>query len=142
MGKTMKLGRLTLALVLTGPLASCATDPAPSPEAVAAYDYGPAPTSDAFWALTESTIRLSLIDPDSAVFYREDEIKRGYFTQFMGPTHWGYYSCGSVNAKNQFGGYAGRKAFVSVWSRGEIVYHDVDTGDFNVVNLACVRAGF
>lgn len=59
-------------------------------------------------ASAESAVRAQLLDPNSAMF--EGEFIR--FGKTLGLAGREMFTCGLVNAKNGFGGMAGRKRFV------------------------------
>lgn len=80
-------------------------------------------------------------DPESARF-THGHFRRGYWQEFLGGRHWGYIGCGTVNAKNGFGGYAGASAFVSVYHKGRVIFADVDSEAGGIVQMQCSQGGF
>ena len=120
----------------------CATTPPPTQAEIDAYDFGPAPSQQEFNTAVDATIRTMMRDPESARFTYSGDIRRGYWSEFMGPRHWGYYSCGTVNARNGFGGYAGAVAWSAVWQRGQITFREVDSEAGGLVSMRCRQAGF
>lgn len=81
-------------------------------------DPGPAPSWADFKELAEATVRGMMKDPDSAQFAWAYGYARGEY-RFGGWTpKYGYKACGSVNAKNAYGGYVGARAFVVVEENG------------------------
>lgn len=65
-------------------------------------------------ALVESAIRAQLKDPDSAKFSWPYGFIDGAYKPMMGGAHVGPMICGTVNAKNGYGGYSGQYAVVGV----------------------------
>ena len=134
--------KMMLASIGMAGLAACATTPLPTQAEIDAYDYGPRPTPEQFWSAAEDVARMRLKDPESARFRRSAEIRPGYWQEFLGGRHWGYYSCGWVNARNSFGGYTGESRYVAVWHKGQVLLVDMDdTGD-SLVATQCSRSGF
>lgn len=79
-------------------------------------------------------------DPDSARF-THGRMQQGYWTELFGPRHWGYFACGTVNARNGFGGYAGPTSFVAVYKRGVIVHAYADSEAGGLTSIQCRNAG-
>lgn len=66
--------------------------------------------------MAKEAVRDKLIDPSSAEFYDLAEHGNGSLT----------YVCGEVNAKNLYGGYTGKKQFISFGPMAEILSADRD----------------
>jgi hypothetical protein len=102
---------------------------------------GPPPDWDRYRELGERAIRSRLVDPDSARF----EWPYGYsaegFRPFLRGRQRGYATCGTVNAHNRMGGFAGRATFVVVIDDDRIVYSEVGSSrGTDLLAAACERA--
>lgn len=96
------------------------------------------PSDQEFIAIGESVVRDSLKDPDSAKFesfYKSSGELDGYV-------------CGSVNAKNSYGGYTGKKSYYvyievenkKIKDHGPIIIvADDDRKALNNFNVICQR---
>ena len=74
------------------------------------------PTLEEFRAVFETAILGELKDPDSAKFdwpYHFSHEQNGFLT------------CGYVNAKNSYGGYAGKAPVVAVYNNGSKPYFNI-----------------
>lgn len=83
-------------------------------------------------AVIEDVIKQRLKDPDSVKFYWQD---------YKGGTTY----CAHVNAKNSYGGYAGKAlliAGVKTNARGEIVSAEVTTHNDNMMDSICLKRGY
>lgn len=83
-------------------------------------------------ALIEGVTKQRLKDPDSAKFYWQD---------YKGGTIY----CAHVNAKNSYGGYAGKSlliAGVKTNAEGEIVSAEVTTHNDNMMDSICLKRGY
>lgn len=95
-------------------------------------------------AAGEAAVRQHLVDPASAIFDWPYRFIRGRWQTILKARYYdGDVTCGFVNAKNRFGGYAGNVSFVVVISRGSVIFSDVGTGrgkgrDF--VSDSCARS--
>jgi len=101
---------LIAGLLLVTSSTALAADKAPMPE----------PTEHPNWAEVreqgEESLRESLVDPESARFrwtkgFYWTSYKNGA-TGMFGKTRWGWIACGTLNAKNRMGGYAGPEQVV------------------------------
>lgn len=123
-------------------LAGCATAPAAlDPAEVAAVKSEAAPDREAGIAMIESTIRNSLKDPDSAQFVWPNDFVQGWYQRPFGKRYYGWITCGTVNAKNSYGGYAGRTAAVGVIRSGVVVEANIDEPNSSFVAEACQKIG-
>lgn len=128
-------------LVLAAAL--CATSVA-SAKAPDLSNIGPAPDRDAGIAMIESTIREQLKDPDSAKFAWPNGFVAGWYQIPFGHRYVGWITCGTMNAKNGYGGYAGSTAVVGIISNGAVIGTDVDEpayGSRGFVSEACKKIG-
>jgi hypothetical protein len=119
------------------PLALCAAAPAPQ-------SVGPAPDRAAGIALVESAIRSTLKDPDSAQFTWPNGFVAGWYHRLFGKKYEGWITCGTVNAKNGYGGYAGRAAAIGVIRDGVVIEANMDDASAQYgtfVAEACKKIG-
>jgi hypothetical protein len=86
----------------------------------------PAPSFDTGSAMIEESIRSSLKDPDSAKFSWRTPFVWGSYKPTIGRRSIGWVVCGTVNAKNSYGGYTGDYAVIGVIGHGVIVAVDMD----------------
>lgn len=108
------------AAVILMALQGCATQI--SEEKLRNADYGPVPPEN-YKELVAARIKPSLIDPMSAVFELSTP-RKGYTKRSpaMGTDeNFGWQVCGTVNAKNRFGGYAGAVPLFVLFHNGKIV---------------------
>lgn len=101
-------------------IAGCAT--APTPEQLAAADYGPRP--DNYEDLIKAHYSKVLFDPYSAVFEMYPPLKGWLAGQPGGSPWFGWIVCGTVNAKNRMGGYVGAQPFFAAIKYGQVVTTD------------------
>jgi len=96
--------RLIIFISLSILIASCAMRP--TPDQFAAADYGPYPSN--YENMIKEYYSKQLIDPYSAVFTfgRPQKAWNG-----LGGGLFGWVVCGTMNAKNRFGGYVGAKHY-------------------------------
>jgi hypothetical protein len=69
---------------------------------------------DPQFAQIESAVRAELKDPDSAKFAWPNGFVDGVWRDFYGRKHAGLITCGTMNAKNGYGGYTGPEAVAAV----------------------------
>ncbi len=90
-------------------LSSCVSGP--SKEELLKADFGMKPEN--YEEKIKNAMITSLIDPTSPIYKINPIVKKSVFNGILrggGYTH-GWLSCGSVNSKNRFGGYAGWQRF-------------------------------
>jgi len=94
-------------------LTACAIRP--TPEQMASADYGSYP--DNYEDIIRNHYSKTLFDPYSAVytFGRPQRAWNG-----LGGTIFGWAVCGTINAKNRFGGYVGAKPFFALIRYGKV----------------------
>lgn len=134
----MKKAALSLIVLLS----ACATAPDPAELAAAASE--PAPEREAGIAMIESAIRAQLKDPDSAQFTWPNSFVHGWYQPPFGRRYIGWITCGTVNARNSFGGYVGRTAVVGVIRNGSVIAANMDSSthrDMPFVAAACQKIG-
>lgn len=100
------------------------------------------PDWDQFRQSGETAISARLIDPSSSQFDWPHGFMYGTWAPFLGKKVEGYITCGLVNARNRFGGYVGRTAFVVVLDQsGNVIFSDMGTGkDFDIVASQCANS--
>lgn len=102
--------------------------------------------SEPDWALfrrnSESALRARLIDPASAQIEWPYGFLLGWWRPAFSKRIDGYWTCGSVNARNRMGGYTGRTAFVVVLNPdGNVLYSDIGTSDdFDFLTGQCNKS--
>lgn len=97
-------------------LCSCATTPKPTREQIDAADCGPSPTNQE--ELIRGIMEHRLFDPYSAV-YVFSKPEKGW-NNMGGEPKFGWKFCGTINAKNQMGGYVGAKPFYAMVNNGRV----------------------
>jgi hypothetical protein len=124
-------------------LAGCAT--APSADEIVAATSQPAPDRAAGTAMIEQAVRETLKDPDSAKFEWPHGFVSGWYQQPFGKKYVGWITCGTVNAKNSYGGYVGKQAVIGVINGGAVIGTDLDSpgiyGGGGLVSSACSKIG-
>jgi hypothetical protein len=117
---------------------------APQAMSLPAADIGPAPARATGSALIEAASRSTLKDPDSAQFTWPNGFVQGWYRPLFGKRYEGWITCGTVNAKNSYGGYIGRAAAVGVISGGAVVETNIDDASAQYgtsVAEACKKIG-
>ena len=96
------------------------------------------------WAVlrrgAESALRARLIDPDSARFDWQYGFALGTWKPIFAKAVEGYWTCGTVNARNRMGGYTGNATFVVVVGpKGEARYVEIGdaTRDIDFLRTQC-----
>ena len=107
-----------VALLVVVAFISCASAPPPTPEQIAAADYGPFPEN--YQEIVQSHMANVLIDPASAEYVNWRGPSKGWAGDRMSGYSFGYRVCVEVNAKNRMGGYAGRKLWHFVIRDGKV----------------------
>jgi hypothetical protein len=124
----MKRLRLFCLLFMTSSIAillsGCAS--APDPRQIQDADYGPYPSN--YEEIIKSHIGKQLYDPYSAVWTFNAPVK-GW--NRLGELKFGWALCGTVNAKNRFGGYVGAKPFYVMLHYGKVVQETMGDDEFS-----------
>jgi hypothetical protein len=97
--------KIIIAVFLIALLSGC-TAGRPTPAQLATEDFGPYP--DNYEEITKNYISKDFYDPYSAVFVMNKPTKALTIGQ---RSRFAWVVCGTVNAKNRFGGYVGAKPF-------------------------------
>jgi len=97
-----------------------------SREELAELDYGPYP-SDGYEERIKDHFKGRLIDPTSPIYTFTQPVKRwhGGVVIFGIERGYGWRVCGTVNAKNRFGGYTGAQLFYVLIRHDMIVFADI-----------------
>ena len=109
-------------LLILSVFIGCAS--APTAEDIKSADYGPHP--DNYEQIIKDYFSTKLFDPYTAK-YTFTNPRKGY--NRLGGLKYGWYVCGTVNAKNRFGGYVGAKPFYVLIHYGIVVKETDDFGD-------------
>lgn len=92
-------------IALTAAAPAMAKDPVPPPAPSPEPDYAKVR------ATVEGTLKQNLFDPSSAQIVYTSGFQWGYAKPLIGKRTWGWIACGTLNAKNRFGGYVGATGF-------------------------------
>lgn len=112
-----------LLAVVTALVCGCAS--APTPEEVAAADYGQEMKPGECLAVVEPFIADKMKDPGSVQF-RHTDCQKGFWGSapiFGMPHAFGYIQIGMINAKNAYGGYVGFRPYKALIRNGAVVRH-------------------
>lgn len=91
-----------------------------------APDYGPAPDPAVGVAMVEAAIKAKLKDPYSAQFDWPYGFTAGSYRPIYARRQHGWITCGTVNARNSYGGYIGRRTIIGLIKNGALVFADID----------------
>ena len=116
-------------LLLTFPFTVLSCHVRPTPDQIYGADYGPHPSD--YEAIIKEYYSSYLFDPYSAVYTFRMPTKawRSQFSQVQ----YGWAVCGTINAKNRFGGYVGAKPFYVMIHYGKVI---IQFDDF-MAEVAC-----
>lgn len=92
-------------------------------------------------ALIENAVRASLKDPDSAKFDWPNEFTDGWYRIPFSKKVTGWITCGTVNAKNGYGGYTGPAPVIAAIQNGAVVGLNIDPPGSSVVSSICAKVG-
>lgn len=110
-----------LAMAAAVLIAACA----PSARELRDAAYGPRPSDEEAQRIVRAYFDARLKDPYSARWaFTFPLIRGGWY--FLAGRDFGWVQCGTINAKNSYGGYIGRKHFFAVINRGRVVFADLD----------------
>ncbi|EED41370.1 hypothetical protein SSKA14_4396 [Stenotrophomonas sp. SKA14] len=92
--------------------------------------------------IAQDAVRGRLLDPDSARIDMPYGFLRGSWRPMLQKEVDGYWTCGTVNAKNRMGGYVGSTAFVVVLGQeGQVKYVELGNGrDLDILGTQCAKA--
>lgn len=88
--------------------------------------YGPRPLYSVGVLKIEERLRAGLKDPESARFEWPHDFTYGWYRRPFGKKYEGWFTCGTINAKNSYGGYVGRAAAIGFIRDGVVVGVDYD----------------
>lgn len=113
-------------LAATLALAAAAMASPASAQADPNHVYGPDPGWAKFRQVAEAGVIARLIDPESArISWLSGYSKNGFKPAFSRRIH-GYVACGTVNARNRMGGYAGATTFIVVVDFDRTLFVNLD----------------
>lgn len=115
------LKKIGILVVMAFAIAGCASGP--TPQDIAAADYGSVPDQPQAEASVKEFFDRYLKDPASAQ-YRFGKTEKGYIISdsFEGrKLYAGYLVRAQVNAKNSYGGYAGWSSYQFLFNNGQIL---------------------
>jgi hypothetical protein len=104
-------------------------------------DVVPAPDFEQARAMTETLIKGTMFDPDSAQFQWDYGFVGGYWKPVLQGKRYGWWTCGRVNGRNRMGGYVGFRAFAVVIRNGQIVHSQAsEGGNYDFADIQCANA--
>ncbi len=121
-------------LLIAGILCGCAVSPSmthpvePNKDDLSKFKYGETPIE--YKKIVEDYVKAGLIDPESAQFTRFSNPKKDWLSdnEIGGNVYIGWLVCVEVNAKNKFGGYAGRKTYTLILKDNKVLFSQNDYG--------------
>ena len=120
----MKKINAILVVAFSLALSSCALNSyAPTPAELAAADYGKKPVN--YKPIIKDYVSETLIDPESARFTNFSTPSKNWLSKGSGfsyEKYFGWLVCVDVNAKNRYGGYAGKQRNYFIMRGDEIVF--------------------
>lgn len=134
----MSIQRMTLSAV-AATMTLLATPLAAADKNKPEHLYGSEPTWEQFRAIAEAGIQARLIDPESARISWSAGFFKGMFRPFLEGRYYGYVACGTVNARNRMGGYAGASGFVVVVDYDRVLYADIERVPGGLVEAPCAK---
>ncbi len=114
----VKIFNLIFALCIFTILIGCATALNPTPEDLVRADYGPRPP-DNYQEIIKGFYSKILFDPYTAV-YTFDGVESGW-GRWLNKITYGWWCCGTINAKNRMGGYVGTKRFAFLFRDNQMI---------------------
>ena len=106
-----------IGIFLIALLFGCASAPRPTAQEVISADCGPLPAN--FEEIIKSVASKNLIDPYSAQYTFSEPVKQ--LNRMTSPAVWGWAICGTVNARNRFGGYVGAQPYYALINNGRVI---------------------
>ena len=113
----MKKMALLMIVGIFGILSGCATTPRPTAEQINMANCGPLPSNHE--VAIKMIIDPHLFDPYSAVYTFSKPEKA--WNNMAGDSIYGWRVCGTINAKNRFGGYIGSAPFYAFFNNDKVV---------------------
>ncbi|WP_216822151.1 SHOCT domain-containing protein [Novosphingobium sp. TH158] len=101
-----------------------------------------APNWGLFRRNAEAALRARLIDPESARIEWPYGFVLGSWKPVLSKRINGYWTCGSINARNRMGGYTGSSSFVVVLDPvGNVLHTEMgQSRDFDLISAQCSQA--
>lgn len=130
--------RICLAAALLAP-GLLATMPALAADKKPPYVFGPEPSWDEYRKIAETGILDKLVDPESARIGWDAGFYKGEYRPFLERKYYGYIACGTVNAKNRMGGYAGSSGFMVIIDHGQLLYSAIERVPGGMVEAPCLK---
>lgn len=118
-----KLSLLGIVFILSACGAAYNVDPAQ----IATVSAEAPPAKNTIIPLIEGQIRSRLKDPQSAQFSWPNEFVAGQHQPLMAKPIYGWVTCGTVNARNSYGGYTGPQAVLVVTRNNQVLFMDMDS---------------
>jgi hypothetical protein len=97
------------------------------------------PDKSATIPLAETALLAQLKDPGSAQFTWPYDFRYGTFR--LQHSVQGWITCGTLNAKNSFGGYVGAQPTLVVVKGGAVAVALVDSPRFHILGRQCAQMG-
>jgi hypothetical protein len=104
-------------------------------------DTGSAPDQAAALAAIEADLRLKLKDPESAMFSWPNRMRPSIYKPPLGGAVAGWAACGTVNARNSYGGFTGPEPVIGIVNNGQVVLTKIDEGRYSLIADWCAKAG-
>lgn len=101
-----------------------------------------APDWSRFRSNSEAALRVRLIDPESARIEWPHGFTYGSWKPLFAKQVDGYWTCGSINARNRMGGYTGSTSFVVVLDpNGAVKYVEMGQArDYDLLGAQCLKS--
>lgn len=91
-------------------------------------EYAPiGPLADDYQERVKADLSRTLADPAGAIYTFAAAPSIVNLGKRRAGVHYAWYVCGTVNARDPAGGYAGAKSFLSVLSHNVVIDREVDT---------------
>lgn len=103
-------------------------------------DPGPRPSEQEFVEKATQKLLSSFFDPSAAVVEWPNGLAGGWWKPILSKKIPGWFTCGRVNGKNRMGGYVGFHSFVAVMYNGSVVYTEVGSGNYDLLEAQCLKA--
>lgn len=108
-------------------LSACGAAYKVDPAQITAVSAEAPPVRDTIIPIIESQLRSRLKDPQSAQFNWPNDFVPGQHQPLMAKPIYGWVTCGTVNARNGFGGYTGPQAVLVVVRNNQVLFMDMDS---------------
>lgn len=95
---------------------------------------------DEYRKLGEAAVLAMLVDPDSAQISWSSGYHKGGYKPFLAKRVHGWVACGTVNARNRMGGYAGRQDFIVVIDKRRVQWAGIAKSPTDMISNSCSEA--